>query len=501
MNPETVEGGAVLPLEEARAETAQKPLLGGAGGALLVMAVLAAAGWVFGHWQGDSFFSSHLPGIGLTLTQVLLMAAALICAGKKGTLRWSAGGVFCLILSLLVGLSFALFMNDGLRAMNLPVAVLLSAQAVFSLTGQLAHAPLSAAGLWDGLRLVFRVPMRHWAVPFRSLSIRNKQKQWLYPLLLGMVLAIPVAAVAASLLASADALFASFLQSSALRLSRFDGSFLVRLILTLFLSLLIFSFLFSALLPPKELPGAPSARIQPVAATVVLLTLALLYALFAYIQVRYLFGGVSSVHMSGGYAAYARSGFFQLVALAFLTLALILPVLSLCKDSKFVRFLCALVSALTIVIDFSAFFRMRLYMDAYGLSTLRILTLWAMGVILLALGAVLVKSAKPALRICPLLATAVLISWAALNLGNIDRMVGINQVRRYNEGLSEWSAVLSLRDSCTPDYLPALHQIENEEKRAEALEDFTSLLRADAETLLPYDWSFCQTLLPNEGIH
>ena len=34
------------------------------------------------------------------------------------------------------------------------------------------------------------------------------------------------------------------------------------------------------------------------------------YAVFCYIQVRYLFGGIETALLQGGYAQYARSGFF-----------------------------------------------------------------------------------------------------------------------------------------------------------------------------------------------
>lgn len=495
----------MMPEEETlpaqTAETKEAQPMGGTGLTLLICAAAAAVGWTFLHWKGEFFFSDHLPGIGLTVTQWALLSAALICAQVKGTLRWTRGGSLCLILSILLGTCFALFANDGLRAMNLPVTVLLSAQAVFSLTGQIAHPPLTAAGLWDGFRLLFRTPLRHWGVPFRALSLKRKNKVGWYPVLMGLLAAIPITAVAVTLMCSADALFESLWIEGAHAIGGLDGRFLMRLIIAFFLSLALFSFLFSAVLPPKALSPARAPSLQPLAIAVVLAVLALLYAVFAYIQVRYLFGGVSSVRMSGGYAAYARSGFFQLVALAGLTLALILPALALWRDARAVRALCALVAALTIVINASAFFRMRLYMDAYGLSTLRLLTLWAMAMILLALIAAIVKSVRPALRICPLLAAVALGSWIALNLCNVDRIVCRNQVRRFNEGTGDWNAIVSLRESCTPDYLPALAEIRDPQKREEAIQQFTSDLLYDADRRLAYDWSLCQTLMPKVEKH
>ena len=94
--------------------------------------------------------------------------------------------------------------------------------------------------------------------------------------------------------------------------------------------------------------------------------------------------------------------------MALLTLCLILPSLILCREDKPLRILCAIVAILTIIIDISAFYRMYLYIGAYGLTTLRIVTLWGIGMILLALLAAIVKSIRPDVKICPILAVVVL---------------------------------------------------------------------------------------------
>ena len=233
----------------------------------------------------------------------------------------------------------------------------------------------------------------------------------------------------------------------------------------------------------------------------VLATLTIVYGLFAYVQVRYLFMGIESVQMSGGYASYARNGFFQLALVAMLTLCLILPALLLFKKDKPVKILCTLVTVLTIVIDISAFFRMHLYIDAYGLTTLRIVTLWGIAIILLTLMAAIIKVFLPDTKICPILAVIVLITWIGLNYINIDRVVAENQVARLNMDAQEetWPIIINEREDWTgrisvfpadqywsPDYYPAFEKIENPKLRISVLQILTARKCPDPPL---YDWS------------
>ena len=136
-------------------------------------------------------------------------------------------------------------------------------------------------------------------------------------------------------------------------------------------------------LAPEETPPtgprlADERRLRPTEIGVVLGSLSALFALFVAIQVQYLFSGDSHVQASTGltYAEYARRGFFELVAVA----ALLLPVLLAAdwartrnpRSLTVFRILTGLLVLLLIVVVASAFQRMRVYMDAYGLTALRL---------------------------------------------------------------------------------------------------------------------------------
>ena len=356
--------------------------------------------------------------------------------------------------------------------MNLPVLCLVTAQALFVLTGANRGYALSGPGLWEGLRRYGDSLVRWWKTPFASLArkTRNGKDAWrnLFP---GLMLALAASLAAAFILSTADQVFSGILRGAADRAARVDGTFVLRALLAPALTLALFSHRFSLLHNPREFPS-PSPRVSDATAfCLVLAGLSLVYALFCYVQIRYLFAGVESVRMSGGYAAYARSGFFQLVLVAILTLGIILPALALFGENRAVRLLCALTSFLTAVIDVSAFVRMRLYTQAYGLSTLRVVTLWGIGVIMIALLAVVAKTVWPGWKVCPVLAAVVLISWAALSWINVDRVVANDLVSRYNANAEGAVSVETLASDqyWSPDYYAAFRNIADPSARREAL--------------------------------
>lgn len=99
---------------------------------LLALAMLASATYHFAH----PFFLSrdylHLPGVGLAVTQWMLLGGCLLCAVRKKRLQITRGGVLLAVLSALLALCYALYANDMLRLMNLPVLCALTVQALFS---------------------------------------------------------------------------------------------------------------------------------------------------------------------------------------------------------------------------------------------------------------------------------------------------------------------------------------------------------------------------------
>ena len=454
---------------------------------LILLAALGCAGWyamdhlrVF--WFGACY---HPPGVGLTLTQWIIVLLTLFTAKREKRLRVTFGGVFLLMAALGLGACYGLYADDALRLMNLPVTYLSTALSLFSLAGVMGPSPLTAAGLMAGCRRFFPAFARYAGIPVRALKTRlTRRDKWLNGVGAGILLGLPAVGVALWLLTSADGMFQAILEKAANWLGNLDISVAFRLILMAIITLLLFSFLFSTTKSVQENGITVRRTANAVTYATVLGMLTAVYALFVYVQFRYLFGGGDTAAVNGGYAAYARSGFFQLVLLALLTLALILPALILCADSKPLRALCAALALLTGVIDYSAFFRMRLYIEAYGYTLLRVVTMWGVGMIGLALLGVIVKSIRPGIQICPALTVLTLTTWLILNLSNPSAFIARRNLTVFHKtSAQDLRYIVSL----SPDALPELDQIDDPGIRNDAWRIARDVY-GEAHPAL-YDWS------------
>ena len=127
--------------------------------------------------------------------------------------------------------------------------------------------------------------------------------------------------------------------------------------------------------PPRRRPPIGVARsLGTTEALVVLVAVDLIVGLFVGLQVAYLFGGLDTLAAAGmTYSAYARRGYFELVAAAALAggLLVFLEYQVIARTRPYVVLAIGLV-ALTLVVLASAVLRLQLYQDAYGWTELRL---------------------------------------------------------------------------------------------------------------------------------
>ena len=143
--------------------------------------------------------------------------------------------------------------------------------------------------------------------------------------------------------------------------------------------------------------------------------------------------------MAGGFAEYARSGFFQLVKVSAVNLITLLLAVRLLpeKGGAVARGLGIVLVVFTGVLLVSAAYRMGLYISVYGLSVKRLLTLWAMAVIAVSMVLAAVKLVVRPFRLYRWLFLAGLILWLALSAMNIHAVVAEYNVDAYLDGRME----------------------------------------------------------------
>jgi hypothetical protein len=189
--------------------------------------------------------------------------------------------------------------------------------------------------------------------------------------------------------------------------------------------------------------------------------LSLIFLVFVGLQARYLFGGEAVILETAGltYAEYARGGFFELVTVATLLLPVLLGtewLLDRSNPKNVTRFRALSTTLLVLIglIMLSAVQRMRLYMDAYGLTQDRFYAMAFMiwiGVVLALFGATVLRGMRN--RFAFGAVTTGFATLAALNIMNPDAVIARTNLARAEAGAEldlEYAARLNA------DAIPAL---------------------------------------------
>jgi hypothetical protein len=249
----------------------------------------------------------------------------------------------------------------------------------------------------------------------------------------GAVIAIPLLLVFGSLLVSADPIFASLLPA-------LDFETIVSHTLLIgFFTWIVAGWARRALLdrPQAVAPDGFPVTLDQHDVTMALGTVLGLFVVFMGAQLGWLFGGESFLRARTGLtvAAYARTGFFQLVWVVLLVIPLLLATRAALRDEDgAVRrhtLLAVPIIALVGTIELSAALRLRLYVQYYGLTTDRLFAV----VFMAWLGLVLVWLAVTVLRgkARPFVAGSALsglMTLAGLNLANPDAIVARVNIAR-----------------------------------------------------------------------
>jgi hypothetical protein len=243
---------------------------------------------------------------------------------------------------------------------------------------------LFVARIWDfvtgavdtGINVLIGTPLLALSDVEWGHLTRSKSSKRVGSVATGAVLAIPLLLIFGPLLASADPIFARLVDSAfRWNLPELTSHLLLASFLAWISAGYLRSLFFARRTSPHWLEGLKAPKFGLIEIGIALGSLAFLFSVFVAVQARYLFGGEEIVQATIGlsYADYARRGFFELVAVT----TLVLPVL-LAADwaldhgtSKYrlsFTILAAVILVLVGLIMISALARMRLYVQAYGLT-------------------------------------------------------------------------------------------------------------------------------------
>ncbi len=247
------------------------------------------------------------------------------------------------------------------------------------LAGKNRWDPGSIYCLEDVAHSVFILGLARLEYTFRGVkeAVQNggKMSKNVSSVLLGLLIALPLLLIVVPLLIRADAAFDG--------LMRLLPDFrLEEVVLTLWFSLMLFPVLFSRGLGlglgevKKPLPGWHKGLAELTLNTV-LIAVCAVYAVYLLSQLAYFVGGFAGILPEEfTLAQYARRGFFEMSWLSAINLVVIVGSAALSKNRTLLtRLLCLFIGAVTVFFVATAGAKMALYIDSFGLTRLRVLTL------------------------------------------------------------------------------------------------------------------------------
>ena len=424
-------------------------------------------------WTFDFLFWQKPLGINFAIYVLLCILTGIFLLRTDG-LRLSRGaGLLLLPIAFLATMTFI---------RQEPMTVFLSVVMVLFLLGVFALSYLS--GQWTRYALldyVFGYLRLFGSVIARPLGLvaetrreqpspAEKRTSPIWPVLRGIVIALPVIAIFASLLSSADAIFASRLEDF-IDIFRIENlpEYIFRLVY-----ILVFAYALAGIYlhaAQKSHEGVDEKTSVPTflgftESAIVLGSVVVLFTTFVFIQFQYFFGGQSNINIEGyTFSEYARKGFGELVTVAFFSLLMLLGLGAITRresesQRRIFSGLGVVLVGLVLVMLISAYQRLVLYEEAYGFSRLRTYThVFMVWLGLLLITVVLLEIIRRERMAALAMIIASLGFVISINLLNVDSFIVKQNIQRELSGVDvelDSQYFLGLSDDAVPALASAL---------------------------------------------
>lgn len=481
---------------------AQRTPIAGAGRLVTIAAALGICGQLL-------FFDV---GIGVNVPVAVLLLVAAGWALRRRGQRLAVFDAWLPAAALGLATFAALRADATLVALDAFAALLLTGASLTAFAGHavMRRRALDIAAL--GLRLISWIGGgARYALSdaFGGGDWVGQRARTAAPVVRGLVLAVPLLGVFIALFAAADAVFARAIEHTL----RVDfGSVPGRALLALLIAWAAGGALaFIAGTRPEPVSehaatdraggGEGSGGVGLVEATIVLASVDVVFAIFVALQAAYLFGGLDTLAASGlTYSDYARRGFFELIAVAFVAGGVLVALEAwVRRRPAFYVASGVTLAALTGVVLVSAAYRMRLYQEAYGWTELRFYALAIIAWLALGVVAATVTLLTARTHRLPhvMVASAVAVALVVSVMGPVRFVAEQNVARAVDPSLVPADGVTgldtaylwSLDDDAVEPLLTALPRLDAETRRAVAAVLDSRLRQLSRDPTTWQDWS------------
>jgi hypothetical protein len=478
--------------------------------------LLVAVGFFFWEWSVIASPFGRSVGIGATLIFLVPLVAAYFYLRRKG-FRTTRKSLCAFAVAVMGTLPFMLYGARDINAILIVFEFLAVVLWVAYTCRTTLKQFLSGLVIIDICRQVFVVPFVHCLELFASLGFffRGKPALGIAKNLLlvcaGIVVFIPVLLIVLGLLTFADSGFYELISNLDKFFSTLDGNEYIRYFNQFLLGIPLACYIFGAIygnykhssvyarLAAKNECAAQTSKVSKISKAAYaaeacvhtshaqramraerrieklhalprlalyapLACLVLIYIVFFMAMGSYVFSAWhGTVPTAFTYAEYARKGFVELCQVSFLNLVVLVVVYLFSARSatgrpRVLRVLAGLICALTCLLIATALSKMYLYVQAYGLTPLRLYSSWFMVVLLLVFLLLLAWHVR-SFNVARPLIVGVTVLVLALGLANTDGIIAQYNVERYMTGKTQTIDV-NMLDDLFPAAAPALYELK-----------------------------------------
>lgn len=323
-------------------------------------------------------------GISLPILVTLFVIYNLFFITPKHIFNLTA--CYFLFVSIVLSFTFAIYTNPLLRAINIfliPLSLttgllLINYRSLNINSYDLKNIilPNITLGIFYNSQLEL-ISKSIKATKVNEIIKRNTKS---LSILKGILISIPILLVLILLLGSADKIFFNVFQDTLNYLCSPLYSFNINvLLLKLFLFCLLFIIIYFVLSSSKYISYTEKIKkskfIDKNIANTVLILINILYLLFTFIQTKYLYFKKDFYSFTAEeYSEYARNGFFQLLFVVLINIAIIIYLNIKVSKNNLTSILTTTTTVISINMSIASLYKMGLYINNFGFTRLRFLT-------------------------------------------------------------------------------------------------------------------------------
>jgi len=311
--------------------------------------------------------------LGYLIASTLINVLYIIYLFKRG--RGKLFPCACGLLSIALGTIFISTTNGSVRFFGFIIGILLSFVCFDGLANGTAKGNRKTLGILYSAASTLGNLGRTFNALF---SGRNGNKKLVGKAIIGLLCALPVLVVVLPLLISSDDAFRGMMNDI------FSNTFSITMKIIFGVSICPFFISYGFSLKSGKIAKIKNSRFSGIENTYLIAFLSAIgvcYLLYLFSQLAYFFSAFRGFLPNGTitYSQYARKGFFEMCVIAVINLLLIFGALLLAKKKKgkvchAIKALTTFISVFTLIIIVTAISKMILYINAYGMTALRLTT-------------------------------------------------------------------------------------------------------------------------------